>query len=138
MSYCIAQGTLLNVRWQPGWKGCLWDKDTCTCVTESLYCPPETQNIVYQLYSKTKLKIKKKKKKSWLGIQEKNRHSLQRKQGAGVRRKETESVRGTRGRSCSFLENHIAVWLISVTLSSAAHLSALAVHIQIYIFFFIS
>ena len=67
MSYCIAQGTLLNVRWQPGWKGCLWDKDTCTCVTESLYCPPETQNIVYQLYSKTKLKIKKKKKKELVG-----------------------------------------------------------------------
>ena len=46
MSYCIAQGNLLNVRWQPGWEGYLWDKDTCICMTESLHHPPETQNIV--------------------------------------------------------------------------------------------
>ena len=46
MSYCIAQGNLLNVRWQPGWEGYLWDKDTWICMTESLHHPPETQNIV--------------------------------------------------------------------------------------------
>ena len=47
------------------WMGgvCLWDKDTCICMTESLYCPPETSNTVSQLYSKTKLKVKK----NWFG-----------------------------------------------------------------------
>ena len=38
-----AQGTLLNVMWQPGWEGsfgvCV---DTCICMAESLCCPPET------------------------------------------------------------------------------------------------
>ena len=39
---CIAQGTLLNVMWQPGWKGSLERMDTCTCMAESLCYPPET------------------------------------------------------------------------------------------------
>ena len=52
-----AQGILLNVMWQPGWKGNLWDKDTCICMTESLYCPPETQNIVNYLYLTMKVKV---------------------------------------------------------------------------------
>ena len=31
--------------------------DTCICMAESLCCPPETHNIVNQLYSHIKLKI---------------------------------------------------------------------------------
>ena len=45
-------------------------------MTESLYCPPEIQNIVNWLYSKTKLEALKKKKV--VQMQEKNRYSLQR------------------------------------------------------------
>ena len=53
-------------------------------------------------------------------MQEENQHSLQRKQGAGVRRKETGSD-GNYGHTCSFLNNYIEVWLIfSVALSSPA------------------
>ena len=37
MAYCIAQRTLLNVLWQPGWKEHLGE-----CVAEFLCCPPET------------------------------------------------------------------------------------------------
>ena len=54
------------------------------------------------------------------GKQEANRHSLQRKQGAELRRKETGSEENY-GHTCSFLKNYIDVWLIfSVVLSSAA------------------
>ena len=58
--------------------------------------------------------------KVWIvGMQEENQHSLQRKQGAGVRRKETGSE-GNYGHTCSFLKIYIEVWLIfSVVLSSA-------------------
>ena len=85
-------------------------------MVESRYCPPETQNIVNQLYSNTKNFLNK----VWIvGMQEENQHSLQRKQGAGVKRKETGSE-GNYGHTCSFLKNHIEVWLIfSVVLSSA-------------------
>ena len=41
-----------------------------------------------------------------VGMQEENQHSLQRKQGAGVRRKETGSE-GNYGHTCSFLNNYI-------------------------------
>lgn len=65
----------------------------------SLYCPPETQNIVNELYSNTKNFLNK----VWIvGMQEENQHSLQRKQGAGVKRKETGSE-GNYGHTCSFL-----------------------------------
>ena len=35
-TYGRAQGTLLNVKWQPGWEGSLGRMDTCTCMAESL------------------------------------------------------------------------------------------------------
>ena len=39
---CIAHGTLLNVMWQPGWKG-IWERmDIWICVAESPCCPSET------------------------------------------------------------------------------------------------
>ena len=38
---CIAQGTLLNVMWQPGWKGSLGENRTRLCMAESVCCPPE-------------------------------------------------------------------------------------------------
>ena len=53
-------------------------------------------------------------------MEEENQHSMQRKQGAGVRRTETGSE-GNYGHTCSFLKNYIEVWLIfSDALSSAA------------------
>ena len=79
-----------------------------------------------------------------VGMQEENQHSLQRKQGAGVRRKETGSE-GNYGHPCSLLKNCIEVWLIfsvalifSVVLifSSAAQQCDLVIHIQKYVFFF--
>ena len=41
-SYCVAQGTLFIVMWQPGWEGVWGRMGTCICVAESLCCPPET------------------------------------------------------------------------------------------------
>ena len=41
-TYCIAQGTLLNVMRQPGWEGSLGRMDTCVCMAEGLCCPPES------------------------------------------------------------------------------------------------
>ena len=41
-TYCIAQGTLLNVMWQLDGKGVWKRMDTCICMAESLCCPPET------------------------------------------------------------------------------------------------
>ena len=100
-------------------------------MVESRYCPPETQNIVNQLYSNTKNFLNK----VWIvGMQEENQHSLQRKQGAGVKRKETGSE-GNYGHTYSFLKNYIEVWLIfSVALSSAAQQCDSVIHIKIYIF----
>ena len=59
--------------------------------------------------------------KVWIvGMQEEKKHSLQRKQGAGIRRKETGSE-GNYGHTCSFLKKLFEVWLLfSVVLSSAA------------------
>ena len=75
--------------------------------------------------------------KVWIvGTQEENQHSLQRKQGAGVRRKETGSE-GNYGHTCSFLNNYIEVWLIfRVALSSAAQQCDSVIHIKIYFFLF--
>ena len=42
-AYCIAQGTLLNVVWQPGLLGSLVDNGyRYIYMAESLCCPPET------------------------------------------------------------------------------------------------
>ena len=59
-------------------------------------------------------------KKVWIvGMQEENQHSLQRKQEAGVRRKET-GIEDNYGHSF-FSKNFIVLWRIfSVDLSSAA------------------
>ena len=71
-----------------------------------------------------------------VGMQEENQHSLQRKQGAGVRRKETGSE-GNYGHTCSFLNNFIEVWLIFiVALSYSAQQCDSVIHINIYIFLF--
>ena len=65
-------------------------------------------------------------------MQEENQHSLQRKQGAGVRRKETGSE-GNYGHTCSSLNNYIEVWLIfCVVLSSAAEKCVSVIHIKIF------
>ena len=69
-----------------------------------------------------------------VGMQEENQHSLQRKQGAGVRRKETGREENY-GHSF-FSKNVIEVWLIfSVVLSSAAQQCDSVIHIWKYIFF---
>ena len=41
-SYCIAQGILLNLIWQPEREGSLGRIDTYTCIAEALCYPPET------------------------------------------------------------------------------------------------
>ena len=70
-------------------------------------------------------------------MQEENRHSLLRKQGAGVRRKETGSEKN-QGPLLFFSKNCVEVWLIfSVTLSSAAQQCDSLIHIKIYILFLI-
>ena len=69
-------------------------------------------------------------------MQEENQHSLQRKQGAGVRRKETGREENY-GHSF-FSKNYIEVWLIfSVVLSSAALQYDSVIHIEKYILFFL-
>ena len=61
-------------------------------------------------------------------MQEENRHSLLRKQGAGVRRKETGSEENQET-LLFFFKNCIEVWLIfSVTLSSAAQQCDSVIH----------
>ena len=42
MTYCRAQGTLLNVMWQPGWERSSGRMDTCICMIKSLCCLLET------------------------------------------------------------------------------------------------
>ena len=51
----MAQGTLVNVMWQPGWEGSLGEMDTC--MAESLHCSPET--ITTLLISYTPIQNKK-------------------------------------------------------------------------------
>ena len=69
-----------------------------------------------------------------MGIQEENQHSLQRKQGAGVRRKETGNE-DSYGHTCSFRKNYTEVCLIfTVALSSPAQQCDSVIHIKIYIF----
>ena len=65
-------------------------------------------------------------------MQVENWHSLQRKQGAGVRRKETGTDESC-GHTCSFRENYTEVWLIfSVALSSPAQECDSVIHIKIF------
>ena len=52
-SYCITQGTLLEVMWQPGWEG-VWGRIyTCISVAESFRCPPETITTLLVGYTPT-------------------------------------------------------------------------------------
>ena len=39
---CMAQGTLLNAIWQPGWQESSGKKHICVCMVESLCYPPES------------------------------------------------------------------------------------------------
>ena len=51
-TYCIAQGNLLNIIWQPGWEGSLRENGYIyVCVAESLCCPPETMTILLISYT---------------------------------------------------------------------------------------
>ena len=69
-------------------------------------------------------------------MQEENQHSLQGKQGAGVRRKETGNEESY-GHTCSFWKNYTEVWLIfSVALSSAAQQCDSVIHIKLFFSFF--
>ena len=69
-------------------------------------------------------------------MQEENQHSLQGKQGAGVRRKETGNEESY-GHTCSFRKNYTEVWLIfSVALSSAAQQCESVIHINIYTYIY--
>ena len=88
------------------------------------------------LISYTQYKIKLLNEVWIVGMQEENQHSLQRKQGAGVRRKETGREENY-GHSF-FSKNYIEVWLIfSVVLSSAALQYDSVIHIEKYILFFL-
>ena len=70
-----------------------------------------------------------------VGMQEENQHSLQRKQGAGVKRKET-GTEESYGHTCSFQKNYIEVWLIfSVALSYPAQKCDSVIHIKIYFYY---
>ena len=103
-------------------------------MVESIYCPPETQNILNNLYSNTKKNFFN--KVCIVGMQEENQHSLQKKQAAGVRRKETGREENY-GHSFFFSKNFIEVWLIfSVALSSAAQQCDSVIHIKYFFFLF--
>ena len=71
-TYCIAQGTLCNVMWLPGWMKVWGGMDTCMCMAESfsvhLKLPQHCLLIRYTSIQNKKLKeIKiKGKKKKWL------------------------------------------------------------------------
>ena len=53
-TYCIANGTLLNVMYQPGTEGAVWGRmDTCICISEFLRCSPETTTILLIGYTPT-------------------------------------------------------------------------------------
>ena len=51
LTYCIAQGTLLNIMWQHGWDEVWGIIDTCKCMAESLCCTPETITTLLVDYS---------------------------------------------------------------------------------------
>ena len=81
-------------------------QDTRINMAESIYCPPELRLLLISYAPKKKKKFLN---KVWIvRMQEENQHSLQRKQGAGVRRKETGSERSY-GHNFYFLKNYIEV-----------------------------
>ena len=93
-----------------------------TRVPRYIWLSPFTVHLKLRilLISYTQYKIKFLNEVWIVGTQEENQRSLQRKQGAELRRKETGSEENY-GHTCSFLKNYIDVWLIfSVVLSSAA------------------
>ena len=53
-SHCLAQGALLNVRWQPGWEGSLGRIDACMCMAQLLCCAPEAITTLLIDYKKKK------------------------------------------------------------------------------------
>ena len=56
-----AQGTLLSVTWQPGWRGVWGRRDTCVCLAELLHCALETVTTLFIGYNPIKnTKLKKK------------------------------------------------------------------------------
>ena len=55
--YCLAQETLLNFTWQPGWEGSWGKMDICTYMAQFLCCSPET--IITLLISYTPIQNKK-------------------------------------------------------------------------------
>ena len=86
------------------------------------------------LISYTQYKIKFLNEVWIVGTQEENQRSLQRKQGAELRRKETGSEESY-GHTYSFLNNYIEVWLIFiVALSSAKQQCAQLYTQKVYIF----
>ena len=48
-TYSITQGTLLTVKWQPGWEESLGE-NSCIGVAESLHCSPETVATLVIVY----------------------------------------------------------------------------------------
>ena len=50
-TYLTAQGTLLNVMWQPGWEGLWGRRDTRMYMAESLHCSPETITTLLNSYT---------------------------------------------------------------------------------------
>ena len=57
MTYCRAQGTLLNVMWQPRWERSSGRMDTRICMAKSLCCLLET--ITALLIDSTPIRNKK-------------------------------------------------------------------------------
>ena len=75
----------------------VWERmDTCRCMAESLFCPPESLTILLTGY--TVIQNQSLLEKEWVvGKDEKNRHFLQSTEQAGVGRKETEECEGNYG-----------------------------------------
>ena len=51
IAHGIAHGTLLDVRWKPGWEVGLGRMDTCPCMAESLRYSPETITTLLICYA---------------------------------------------------------------------------------------
>ena len=45
-TYCIAQGTLLSVMWEPGWEGVWGRMDARMCMAGSLCRPPKIKTTL--------------------------------------------------------------------------------------------
>ena len=73
---CIAQGTLLNVMWQPGGRGVWRRMDTCIHMAEFLCSPPET--IITLSMGYTPIKNKKFLKKKEIYVSKKKRCTKER------------------------------------------------------------